>query len=179
MKIYIFGDSIAAGQESSFSWVDLLKKSLKNSKIINNSVGGSTTLDVLQRFKVENSDLIIFAVGLNDSSDFEKEKRILLVDFKKNIETLIKLKKSKMIFVGLTPVDESKSITDVEAYTNSEIHKYDILLKETCKKHKITFVEIFDKWMKLNYKKLLADGVHPNEEGHKLLFKEIISFCQI
>ncbi|MBN2420793.1 hypothetical protein JXB27_00780, partial [Candidatus Woesearchaeota archaeon] len=143
-------------------------------EIINNSVGGSTTFDVLGRFKVENPDLIIFAVGLNDSSDFEGEKRVLLVDFKKNIETLIKQSKAKTIFVGLTPVDESKSVTEFEAYVNDEIHKYDILIKEICKKHKITFVEVFDKWMKLDYKKLLADGVHSNEEGHKLLFEEII-----
>ncbi|MBN2420734.1 SGNH/GDSL hydrolase family protein, partial [Candidatus Woesearchaeota archaeon] len=91
MKIYIFGDSIAAGQESSFSWVDLLRNKLKNDEIINNSVGGSTTLDVLERFSENDADLIIFAVGLNDSSYFEKEKRILLVDFKKNIGRLIKL----------------------------------------------------------------------------------------
>jgi len=174
--IYIFGDSIAAGQgcDEGKSWPTLLQNSLKDTKIINGSFGGDTTADILQRFEVKNPDLIIFAVGMNDSSDFEGEKRVSLADFEKNIKKLIGLcGKTKMAFVGLTCADENKTITPIEEYRNKEIEKYNEKLKEICKQHKILFINIFDRWIKRNYKKLLDDGLHPNVEGHKLLAEQI------
>lgn len=178
MKIYVFGDSIAAAEgykRSREGWVYRLQDSLNDTKIINKSVNGDTTFETLQRFSVKNPNLIIFAIGINDSKIVPGQgNQVPISEFEENIEKLIKLSgKTKIVFVGFTCADENETITLIEEYRNEEIKKYSDKLKEICKKHKIQFIDIYDKWIKLNYKELLFDGLHPNEKGHKLLFEEI------
>ena len=86
------------------------------------------------------------------------------------------------MFVGPTPVDESKTNPipweTTEYYRNKDGKKYSEATKSICSDHKIPFLDIHKLWLKTDYKKLLEDGLHPNTEGHKLLYKQISAFLK-
>lgn len=128
---------------------------------------------------------IIFSIGVNDSQFIHSRNSIKTSEneFRNNIDKLIELAKkftSKIIFVGLTPVDESKT-TPIpwdtnKSYRNDYIKKYDRIIQSTCKKNKLDFVEIFDELIKRDYKKLIEDGLHPNSKGHQKIFEIVKDF---
>lgn len=67
-------------------------------------------------------------------------------------------------------------MSKILSYKNNSIKKYNDIVKSICYKQKINFIELFEKFEKLNYKKLLEDGVHPNSKGHKLIFEIVKSY---
>jgi len=203
MRILIFGDSIAYGAwDKEGGWVQRLRKFLDEKNltdsdfyclVYNLGVSGNTINDLIERFEFETKQrlkeseetIIIFAIGINDSYfvHSENNNRVPINKFKENIQKLIKSAKkfsSKIIFVGLTPVDETKTTPipwDADkSYKNEYIEKYNKVIKKVCEENEILFIEIFEDWMKLNYKNLLEDGLHPNSEGHKKIFESVKEF---
>lgn len=92
----------------------------------------------------------------------------------------IALARSQIIFIGLIPVDEKKTLpipwgTDVN-YKNEYVSKYNEIIKSVCQENNIQFIEMFEEFMKLDYKKLLEDGLHPNSEGHQKIFEIVKDF---
>ena len=204
-RILIFGDSATYGtlDIARGGWVDRLKsfcmeKKIENPKfgysIYNLGISGDTSDDVLKRLENEincriwkNKEvIIIFAIGINDSC-FVKSKNIFLTTengFKKNIQKLIKLSEkysSKIIFVGLTPVEESKTnpiswSTTGKSYKNKYIKRYDSIIKSVCQENNIYFIDMLEEFNKIDYQKLLEDGGHPNSEGHQKMFEIVKGF---
>jgi len=202
-RILIFGDSITYGAwDKEGGWVQRLRKFLDEKNltdsdfyclVYNLGVSGNTINDLIERFEFETKQrlkeseetIIIFAIGINDSYfvHSENNNRVPINKFKENIQKLIKSAKkfsSKIIFVGLTPVDETKTTPipwDADkSYKNEYIEKYNKVIKKVCEENEILFIEIFEDWMKLNYKNLLEDGLHPNSEGHKKIFESVKEF---
>lgn len=197
-KILIFGDSIAWGAFDSESggWVERLKLymwSKGDIDVYNLGASGNKTPDLLGRFESETKfrmeegleTIIIFAVGINDSYllHSKNDNVVKFENFKENIENLIILAQkfsSKIIFVGLTPVDETKTTpipwdTD-KFFKNEYIQKYNNFISSACKDKNIYFVKILDGWLQSDYQNLLEDGLHPNSEGHKKIFETVRDF---
>ena len=203
-QILVFGDSITYGAwDKKGGWVQRMREFLdeKNLSDLNNyyliynlGIDGNTTENLLKRIEFEtkqrlyeNEEIIfIFGSGVNDSC-YVQTKDIFLVseeDFEQNIQKLIDIARkfsSKIIFVESTPVEEIKvnplpwSKTG-KSYKNQDIRKYNQIMKEVCQKNKIYFIEIFENWIKTDYKKLLKDGVHPNSSGHQKIFEIVKDF---
>lgn len=198
-QILIFGDSIAYGAwDRESGWAERLRKII-NKKIIasgqkfyctvyNLSIDGNTTKDLLNRFAAETKQrqqeketIFIFAIGGNDAVSINNKKLLIpKKNFENNIKNLIKLSlkfSSKIFFIGVIPVDESKTNPlpwDKTMFNKNEYLKsYDEIIKSICKKDKVHFIEIFKEFEKRNYKNLLEDGVHPNSEGHKIIFNAV------
>ncbi len=194
---FIFGDSIAYGAcdwERS-GWADRLKMFISKNygaETYNLGVSGNKTTDLLKRFKneigarvKEESVLIIFAIGINDSQFIHSENSlgVLPSDFRENIITLIKEAQkitSEIIFLGLTPVDETKTApipwNSDKSYLNKHIKEYDEIIKKLCAEEKVSFIELFEAWRAINYKDLLEDGLHPNSRGHQNIFEKVRNF---
>lgn len=154
---------------------------------------GENSDNLLERFEFETNQrlekskkhIFIFAIGKNDSA-FNKIKNnftIPLEKFRENLQKLVKLAKNyspKIVFIGIATVDELKinllSWDPGISYKNENIQKYNKIIKSVCKENEVYFVEIFEDWMKLDYKKLLEDGLHPNSEGHKKIFEIVKGF---
>ncbi|MCX6761041.1 MAG: GDSL-type esterase/lipase family protein [Candidatus Nealsonbacteria bacterium] len=196
----VFGDSIAWGAYDSEEggWVGRLKIFLEKERslqfeLYNLAVDGDITTNLSKRFDSETKSrikegsetIIIFAIGINDSY-FIKIRNDFITppeEFKKNIKKLITLAgkfSSKVIFIGLTPVDELK-VTPIPwnadlSYRNENIKKYDEIIKKTCEEENAEFVEIFDKLIKSGDNDLLEDGLHPNSKGHKKIFEGVKDF---
>src|SRR4030042_1024853 len=204
VRILVFGDSITYGAwDKEGGWVNRLRKFMDEKNlpelsksgfyclVYNLGVSGNTTEDLLQRFESEINDrlmegdetIIILSIGINDSqfNPSSNNFKIPPQKFQDNIKKLLNAAReisSKIIFVGLTPVDEKITTswyTD-ECYKNEYIQKYDEIIKSACKENKIYFVEIFNDFMESNYNKLLEDGLHPNSEGHKKIFEIVRDF---
>jgi lysophospholipase L1-like esterase len=205
IKILVFGDSIAYGAwDKEGGWVQRLesflynKNPLKSSNhnshrvVYNLGISGNSTEEVLKRFEnqtkkiLEKKDksIIIFAIGINDSqfckntNEFKTSPKIFKINIKKLINLAMKFH-SKVIFLGLTPVDETETVSWKmnECYKNEYIKNYNETIKYICKENNIYFIEVFNKLIK-NYKELLKDGLHPNSEGHKKIF-EIVKYFLI
>lgn len=197
-QILIFGDSITYGAwDSEGGWVQRLRKDIDKKNIsekdfyclvYNLGISGDIETDLLERLDFETKmrldddeeTIIVFAIGINDSQflNTEKRKRTQSQNFKSNIEQLITKAKrfsSKIIFIGLNPVDEEKTVpvwwNKKISYKNDDIKENDSIIKKICKENKVYFIELFDNFSKQDYKKYLHDGLHPNSQGHERIYE--------
>ncbi len=174
-------------------WVGRLKTYLElddekiKFRVYNLGVSGDTTVDLLERIEVEakarSPYVIIFSIGNNDSSfrkTLNREKTEFDI-FKENIKRLNKISRKftqNVIFTGLTSVDERKtrpvSWSDNAFYENKSVKKYNDAIEDFCKESNVPFVPMFD----LLANEDLADGLHPNAEGHKKIFERVKGFLE-
>ena len=199
MVILIFGASITWGawDKEQGGWANRLKLYYDRQTIDSNfdnkayvyplGVSGDTSYDLLKRFKGEIEDrieedqdtLIMLSVGLNDSQVnlASNQNRISPENYKKNIKQLTDIASkftNKVLIVGLTPVNESRVnptpwIPDW-GYANEQIEKYNQILANICKTNNLGFIDILADFSKQSGKLLSTDGLHPNSEGHNLIF---------
>jgi lysophospholipase L1-like esterase len=202
-RILVFGDSIAYGNEDkNGGWVERLKnffieKSFSDPNfyysVYNLGVSGDTTEELLKRFEFETKHrlwlkdeiIIIFDIGINDSQFINKEKRLKVPPqkFEENLQNLIITARkfsSKIIFVGLNPVDDLKVdplpwFPEV-SYKNEYSKKFNEIIKLVCEKNNVYFINILNEFFDMDYKRLLEDGAHPNSKGHEKIFETVKDF---
>jgi lysophospholipase L1-like esterase len=80
------------------------------------------------------------------------------------------------MFVGNPACDEVKTTPVFWGdfnYTNKELQRSEQTIEQIANKHSLPFVPFFKAFKaKLDEgKDLLADGLHPNDGGHELIFK--------
>ncbi len=186
--ICLFGDSITWGawDTEKSGWGFRLRTHFESNNfdvmVYNCGVSGDTTNELLKRFAVESEarepNTIIFAIGINDSYYFgSKDKPSVPIEqFQDNLQKLIgEAKKfcSNIIFLGLTPIDESK--TKPISWEKTIYHDqkntilYDDKIKIVCEKNKIPFVNLLESLDTDD----IHDGVHPNPRGHKKIFLKV------
>src|SRR6266516_4903866 len=119
--VLVFGDSIVMGLwDERGGWPERLWNG--RSRIIYNlGVDGETSEDVSKRFYSEaksrganKNSVIVFAVGINDSSQMDSAPRVDLAKYVRNMEGLIDGARERfteeILCVGLAPIDQSKSV---------------------------------------------------------------------
>jgi len=57
------------------------------------------------------------------------------------------------------------------SYKNEYVEQFNKIMKEVANETKVSFIEIYQRFINENYSKLLADGVHMTAEGHRQLFE--------
>lgn len=188
MNICIFGDSITWGayDPDKGGWANRLKiyfeEKNEDIEIYNLGICGNTTYDLINRVENEartrNSNLIIFAIGINDSKYLNTTKSNLVSnnDFEKNINELYQLARKitpNTIFIGLTPVDEIKTnptLWDSNiSLLNKRIKEFNYIIGSFCIKNKLKFISMDNVLDKNN----LIDGLHPNTQGHIKMYERI------
>lgn len=195
MRILIFGDSITYGKvDTQGGWVGRLRRYFDEQaaenysrdlpNVYNQGISGDTAEDVLGRFDVEakarlaEDDVFILAVGTNDSSVEDGTPRFTVEQFKENLEKIIEKMlglSSKVMIVGLLPVDE-KLTTPIpwrpkRHYTNKQVLLFDEVIQKLAHEKVLPYVSLFDDFKdKLD---LFPDGLHPNDEGHQLIFEKL------
>ncbi len=184
--ICIFGDSTAWGawDLEKGGWVNRLwlycAASNQETDIYNLSISGGTTETILARFESEanirEADTLVFQTGGNDAA-YDKDTREPLVSpekFEANIEEIIKRGQfaKKMVFMGFKNCDESKTMPVSWCnlcYSNDFIKKYNNIMKSSCDKHGIRFIDLFGLLEDSDFE----DGLHPNSTGHQKIFEAI------
>src|SRR3989344_1010829 len=201
-NILVFGASIAQGYyDTEGGWADRLKRyfiqeELKHNweqsiNVFNLALSGDTSKDVLSRISKETKQRIwsnhklifIFEIGTNDSIIINGKPKVPLSEFRKNLNQLLKFCKTysdKIIFLGLTPVDEPRvtpmTWSPSESYLSERIKKYNDEVKVFSNRNNLGFVDLHREFTKVDFKKNLHDGVHPNSQGHKKIFEIVRDF---
>ncbi|MEK7134161.1 MAG: GDSL-type esterase/lipase family protein [Patescibacteria group bacterium] len=190
MVICIWGDSITWGayDPEQGGWATRLRNHLgakdNNIYVYNLGISGDTTADLLERIGVEaksrEPNLIIFAIGINDAQFIHSANglRVSLDEFQQNLAKLLSIAKKftdKVVFVGLTKVDESKTTpcpwNPNKSYTNENITRLDKVIEKFCEDNNLKFIPMGGVIENSD----LTDGLHPNTGGHIKIFKWIKS----
>ena len=194
MNILIFGDSITWGayDPEQGGWATRLRNYFEEKDndidVYNLGISGDTTADLLERIEVEaksrEPNLIIFAIGINDAQFIHSTNglRVSLDEFQQNLAKLLSIAKKftdKVVFVGLTRVDESKTTpipwnTD-KSYTNENIKRLDNAIKKFCEDNKLKFIPMES----VVGNDDLIDGLHPNIRGHIKMFERMKSEIKV
>ncbi|AAK81378.1 lysophospholipase L1-like esterase [Clostridium acetobutylicum] len=182
MKLVCIGDSLTYGYgvSSTSSWVELLKAHF-SINVINKGINGDTTSGILSRsysdIVKEKPNYVIIMAGTNDMLMDYSTKLI-----KDNIELLLKEAKENNItpILALQPPVISPL---AKTYWDSEIDYEKVAIslldyirwaKAYCINNNIAFVSFNIVFInKDNIEALYNDGIHPNSEGHKLMFNEL------
>ena len=193
-RICIFGASITWGirDNEGGGWSCRLRNYFETNnydvRVFNLGIPGDTTADLLKRFNVEcaarKPELVIFGLGGNDAcyinTDTDDNMVVPLKQFQNNFSELINQAKKftgKIILVGLTKVDESKTMplprNKVKFCSNDNIVKYDSAMKNISDINGLSFVSLLDS---LTVEDLSDDGRHPNTNGHKKMFLRVKEF---
>ncbi len=199
--IFIFGDSGVHGfWDSSGGWTNRLKQYFDSLMVSHPTFPGlefyymvyplgitdDTTRHILERFELETmkrmvwkeaEQIFVFSIGKNDTACLD------LSESERNLREIIKRAKrfsDKIAFLEVIPVNECLTrpvVWDEECYyENSKIRDYNAVLNKVAKKEGVQVIPIFDEWQKADYQSMLADGVHPNNEGHRYLYERIREF---
>ena len=192
-KILIFGDSITYGQRDLElgGWTNRLKLGIANDSsivschVFNMGISGQTTGEVLERLDREcqgrvledANNIIILAAGINDTQVVRGKVLVGEDDFRDNVNILIDYARShagNIIYVGLTPVDESRTNPvwwdKTKNWRNDIIARYDGIIEEVCREQGVRYIHLFDSIDPLTNE----DGLHPSAEGHRIM-TEIIT----
>lgn len=204
-KIVVLGDSIAYGKwDEQGGWVQRLRSYIdkafnieqnKNLQVYNLGIPGEVTTRLIERAQKELSDrikladtgknnLVIVAVGINDTNNdnWMTGKKTTPGDFKNNIKDIvstINLIECKPIILGLTPIDEKKySERFPNRLENKIIKEYDQYLSEVSKSIEVPYIALFDALITQTYTSTLIDGIHPNSNGHEMIFQGVKEFLE-
>jgi lysophospholipase L1-like esterase len=199
--ILVFGASIVWGNwDGEGGWVQRLKRvtdgmSIRDKKrdimLYNLGVPGDSTRELLKRVKPEMNARVdegeevtlIFSVGSNDSYCFSKEGSFNVTpeEYRENLAGLLGIAReseARAIFVGFPTVDRRVDPVPWRpeiSYKIEHVKEYNDILREFCRENGPHFIDIF-KLFEGREKELLEDGVHPNSEGHKLIFEAVRDF---
>ena len=202
--ILCFGNSITfgVGEKPKLGWVGRLNASFGSKDtynfVTNLGFPGHDSFDLLKRFDAEcktrsrmrrdtDKFLILISIGTNDCRCEEhpsKNKcRTKVEDFQKNIIKLVEKSikyPAKIAFVGIPPVNEKVTMPWEEKYyyTNERVKRFNDVVKDTCKKYQIPFIDMFTIMSKEKYSKMLIDGIHPNNKGYDFMYLKIKEFIK-
>ena len=174
--VLFLGDSLTEGyqldKEDAFPFLieNQLKPKYPALKVINGGVSGATTASGLKRlnwYVKANPDIIVIALGANDGL-----RGMNLKESEKNLSALIEKAQSKNIKVVLVGM---KMPTNYGEPYRSQFEK---LFPVLAKKYKLDLIPFLLEGIGGNPKLNLADGIHPNSEGHKIMAKTILKVLE-
>lgn len=201
MRIVVFWDSISEWfwDYEKWGWVNMLKvdfwkKSWYDNIVMNYWISSYTTDNILKVFQSffdwcsrreawkEKDSTIIIAIWINDCSINKNTNtpRVNKENFNENINKIISKCKfdnliNRVIFVTSINVNEKVINNDEEwdfLFYNSEIKKYNDIIKKVCNYNKVEFIDLF--WLMNNYD--LEDWLHPNTKWHIKMFEEVRNY---
>lgn len=201
MRHILFSDSLGfgVGDYEYGGWATRLRlyidaqKKDKTHNLINLSVSGNTTRDLLARLIPETKTRVrsnetrfdytlLLAIGTNDArvDKANPARNISEHEYMSNLRSLITSASEyfcRTVVIGLPPVDEALTtpFREQNYYYNEAISRYEAAAARVAYDTKSDFIAINSTWADIDVKAHLADGLHPNTQGHALLFEQIRS----
>lgn len=149
----------------------------------NLGIDGQTSAQILARFDHEVKPRLwldarhgfILACGINDSLvRANGSAESTPAQFREHLRSLVRAARvygSDILVCDITPVDETKttplpSSSSGKTYTNGRIALFNDAADEVCEEEGVESVRVSDVFSGSDYASLLADGLHPADEGH-------------
>ena len=176
--ILFYGDSLTAGYglstEDAFPAIveEKLNKKGKPTKVVNAGLSGETSAGGLNRLDwvlKQPIDVFVLELGANDGL-----RGLPLDQTQKNLQAIIdkvktKYPKAKIVIAGmLVPPNMGPD------YTAS----FRKIFPELAKKNKATLIPFLLQDVAGNEKLNIADGIHPNVEGHKIVADNVLKVIE-
>lgn len=176
-KLIVLGDSLTEGYgvSKAAAYPALLEKKLHDSGkkdwvVVNAGVSGSTTASAISRMKwlfKSKPDVVLLVLGANDGL-----RGLKIEDSEKNLGAAIEFanqQKIRIILGGLyMPPNYGIAYTD----------KFKKMYSSLAVKYELTFIPFVLDKVAGNPKYNLTDGIHPNEEGHKIIAENIFQILK-
>jgi acyl-CoA thioesterase-1 len=168
--LVIIGDSLTEGYGISpeNAYPALIEKKLNESKInwkiINSGISGSTTASAQQRVKWAlrgKPDMVLLSLGANDGL-----RGFKIEDIEKNLNQAIEILKKQKIPILLHQVFMPPN------YGKQYTKDFSDIFPRVAKKNSIPLLPFLLKSVAGKKELNLADGIHPNENGHEIIAKE-------
>lgn len=176
LKLVILGDSLTEGygvaQESSFPFLIQSKfiESKQNVKIISSGSSGSTSASALQRLKwiaKDKPDYVLLLLGSNDGL-----RGLSVEQTEKNLSEAVIWAKSQNIKVAVGQLHVPPN------YSAEYEKKFSALYANVSRKHKVELAPFILENVAGKKELNLADGIHPNEKGHKIVADNLYQFLK-
>lgn len=171
-RILFLGDSLTAGygvqEKAAYPalFQELVTKELKREVVIlNGSVSGSTTASGMSRLRWylrRTPDVVVIALGANDGL-----RGIAIEESKKNLDEMIRAAKEAQIQVVLAGMLMPSN------YGEDYRTKFASMYEELVKKHNVVLIPFLLEGVATVKELNQADGIHPNEEGHKIMAQTV------
>ncbi|MFI9251282.1 GDSL-type esterase/lipase family protein [Streptomyces sp. NPDC053069] len=187
-RIVIVGDSIPYGRcDPQGGWAAHLAATHiaaneTEHRVFNLAIPGSTLADVAEQtpplLPARHPDTLIVAAGINDSavplaaSDTARDSLPHITDHLDSLAATAHRHNARMVIVGPAWLDQTR-LGDFEGlrFTTARALKLRATLLTWCEDNHIDYL---DMWEPLrDQPHLLVDGLHPNPEGHKELFRHL------
>lgn len=201
MNIVFFGDSITQGYWGiHHGWVDrvrmyyseLLFAKDEYHGVYNLAIDGDVASDIVKRIKSELQarirsnhsvmPVVAIQVGVNDSTDEAVQLETAISEYKTQLQAIIDNIQgmySETVLVGYSSCDEAKT-TPVSwgnhHYTNEKTKAHEDAMSEVAARNNAQFIPVFTEFKKHVEagEDLLADGLHPNDAGHELIYQIVM-----
>jgi lysophospholipase L1-like esterase len=173
-------------------------------KVVNAGVGGNTTADARARFEKDvlspKPRIVIIQFGINDAAvDVWKtppasSPRVSTTDYESNLLHFIQTLKSRSVrVIIMTPnpcrwSDETRRFYGKPPYRPDGPDGFNILLRgyaeivrRLARREGVTLIDVYNAFCSYGSKpgqsmdELLLDGMHPNDKGHELVAKLLLS----
>jgi len=178
-KILFFGDSLTAGfglPTPTLAFPNQmeieLNKTAKQVKVINSGLSGETSAGGLSRIDWvlrQPIDVFVLELGANDGL-----RGLPLDQTKKNLQAIIdkvkaKYPKAKIVLAGMmVPPNMGPAYSD----------QFKKVYPDLAEKNKCHLIPFLLDGVGGNEKLNQSDGIHPNEEGHKIIAKNLAKFFE-
>lgn len=186
--LVFLGDSTTEDNDYSLKEHVTLVREMLQSKygtkaiVLNKGIGGHKSTDGVSRFFADvinqNPDAIVICFGINDSS---VDPRIPLVVSEKANRDMIE---SALTYCGEDIDIIFRTMNLPRNFANPSIpyfKEYNDMIKRLCDEYGLIFADLYSYMEKLGLTqetimKYYYDSIHPNDEGHKLIFDFLKSF---
>jgi len=201
-RIIFFGHSFVHGLwDRKGGWVQRLQKEIYSDyldnyetpwdenycNVFNAGITNENSRRLLSRFETDlkerkddddDQNLVLIQFGVNSAQIKNGKHVIPPEDFRSHIKQILKISKEnaeKTIVLSEGYIDQNMMQDNcMEGQIDDDIlGKYEKIKQEVCKEESVDFIDFRDKVSEEEWKDKLEDGVHPNTEGHKLIFENI------
>ena len=187
------GEPIIAGfarNPNGFCWAKLLKEYLQENyscTVLNNACTGTNIEFILHHFDAlvdENDDFVICMIGTNNRHQYfhegeKKSRETIGAAFYQNVLKLndaFGKRNKKVIFMANIPASSANEQNGADFWRILHMEDINAIYKQAQEKTGfalISFYDLFTDYLTKNevqLNDLLCDGLHPNDEGYKIMF---------
>ena len=177
-NIVMLGNSLT---ENGGDWnVKLGVKRVKNRGISGDNAIG--ILNRLQQILPGKPRTIFLMIGINDLSQGQTPQQVYARCVKVINTIRTQSPKTQLYIQSLLPINESFNRWKLLEGKTNDIPLINQLLESYCRKKSITFIPLFDKFVRKGSnelrKELTIDGLHLSEQGYKLWSFELRRYVQ-
>lgn len=199
-NLICFGDSITRGESDSVAggWVDRLKAfairkftetHTNEVCVFNLGIGGECTKGLEERFQHEmqtrlaedGKTVVTLGYGANDVVNNGKGFVTSLETYLSRLEACIKFAKShnaEPVIINVLPISEviDGKLNELgKRRKNADIEIFNEHLLQLSRQHSVVLLDVATPFKKNKEGLLSSDGVHPNAEGHQLIFDTVLA----